>query len=113
MPLQNHKDILISGYILFGFAIFIIPLICGIIYFISPKRAVTEIRSFKSSFETALIITLNALIAVLVLSVILDLDYSSYPDVARIILIPILAAINIPVFIIIRYSLLDRQKYYS
>ena len=103
----------ISGYVLFGFAIFIIPLICGIIYFISPKRAVTEIRSFKSSFETALIITLNALIAVLVLSVILDLDYSSYPDVARMILIPILAAINIPVFIIIRYSLLDRQKYYS
>ena len=100
-------------YSLFGLAVFIFPLVSGIIYYISPKRAVAEIRTFKSSFETALIITLELLIAILMITVIRNLDFGNYPDVARTLFVPLLIVINVPIYVIIKYSLLDRQSYYS
>ena len=100
-------------YFLFGLAVFIFPLVSGIIYYISPKRAVAEIRTFKSSFETALIITLELLIAILMITVIRNLDFGNYPDVARTLFVPLLIVINVPIYVIIKYSLLDRQSYYS
>ena len=101
------------SYFLFGLGVFIFPLVSGIIYYISPKRAVAEIRTFKSSFETALIITLELLIAILMVTVIRNLDFSNYPDVARTLFVPLLIVINVPIYVIIKYSLLDRQSYYS
>lgn len=101
------------SYFLFGLAVFIFPLVSGIIYYISPKRAVAEIRTFKSSFETALIITLELLIAILMVTVIRNLDFGNYPDVARTLFIPLLIVIDVPIYVIIKYSLLDRQSYYS
>ena len=101
------------SYFLFGLAVFIFPLVSGIIYYISPKRAVAEIRTFKSSFETALIITLELLIAILMITVIRNLDFGNYPDVARTLFVPLLIVINVPIYVIIKYSLLDRQSYYS
>lgn len=103
----------LTAYLLFELALFILPLLFGINFFVSPRRAVSEIRSFKSAFETALIVTLNLLIAILVLTVVFDLDYSSYPDVARSLLVPLLIVVNVPVYVIIKYSLLERQSYYS
>lgn len=102
-----------TPYVIFGLIVFILPLISGIIYFISPKRAIAEIRTFKSAFETALIITLDAMIGILVLAVAFNLDFTSYPDLARIVLVPVIIAVNVPVYVIIRYSLLDKQTYYS
>lgn len=103
----------LTAYFLFELALFILPLSFGINFFVSPRRAVSEIRSFKSAFETALIVTLNLLIAILVLTVVFDLDYSSYPDVARSLLVPLLIVVNVPVYVMIKYSLLERQSYYS
>lgn len=100
-------------YVIFGLIVFILPLISGIIFFISPKRAIAEIRTFKSAFETALIITLDAMIGIIVLAVAFNLDFTSYPDLARIVLVPIIIAVNVPIYVIIRYSLLDKQTYYS
>lgn len=113
LTMESVLDFGAMPYVIFGLLVFILPLINGIIYFISPKRAIAEIRSFKSSFETALIITLDAMIAILVLAVAFNLDFTSYPDLARIVLVPIIIAVNVPIYVIIRYSLLDKQTYYS
>lgn len=113
LTMENVLSFGTTPYVIFGLIILILPLLCGTIYFISPKRAVLEIRSFKDAFETALIVTLNAMIAVLVIAVIFDIDFTSYSDVARMIFIPIIIAINIPLYVVIRYSLLDKHIYYS
>lgn len=113
LTMETVLDFGAMPYVIFCLSVFVLPLISGIIYFISPKRAIAEIRSFKSSFETALIITLDAMIAILVLAVAFNLDFTSYPDLARIVLVPIIIAVNVPIYVIIRYSLLDKQTYYS
>lgn len=113
LTMESVLDFGTMPYVIFGLIVFILPLISGIIYFISPKRAIAEIRTFKSAFETALIITLDAMIGILVLAVAFNLDFTSYPDLARIVLVPIIIAVNVPVYVIIRYSLLDKQTYYS
>lgn len=113
LTMNGVLDFPTYGYFLFGLLVFIFPLVSGIIYYISPKRAVAEIRPFKSAFETALIITLELLIAILMVTVIRNLDFGNYADVARTLFIPLLIVINVPIYVIIKYSLLDRQQYYS
>ncbi len=100
-------------YIYFTIAIFIFPLLCGMIYYMAPKRTVAELSTFKSSFETSLIITLNLILMTLVYVVIIDLDFSSIQQITRDLFLPILIVINIPIYIIIRYSLLEKQMYFS
>ncbi len=100
-------------YIYFTIAIFIFPLLCGMIYYMAPKRTIAELSTFKSSFETSLIITLNLILMILVYVVIIDLDFSSIQQITRDLFLPILIVINIPIYIIIRYSLLEKQMYFS
>ena len=103
----------IEPYIYFGMITLIFPVLCGMLYYMAPKRTIAEVATFKSSFETALIITLNLILMVLVYIVIVDLDFSSQQEVARNLFVPILMVINVPIYIIIRYSLLERQMYFS
>lgn len=103
----------IEAYIIFCGVLLLLPLITGVLYYMAPKRTVAEVSSFKSSFETALIVTLNIILIVLVYAVIIDLDFSSMQEVTKIVLIPILAIINIPLYVVIRYSLLEKQMYFS
>ena len=79
----------------------------------APKRTVAEVSSFKSSFETALIITLNLVLMILVCAVIIDLDFTSMKEITKMIFVPVLAFINIPLYVVIRYSLLEKQMYFS
>lgn len=113
LTMNTVLDFPIYSYFLFGLAVFILPLVSGVIYYISPKRAVAEVRPFKSAFETALIITLELLIAILMVTVIRNLDFGNYAEVARSLFIPLLIVINVPIYVIIKYSLLDKQQYFS
>ena len=83
------------------------------IYYMAPKRTVAEVANFKSAFETALIITLNLILLILVYAVIIDLDFSSQFELTRNLFIPLMMVINIPIYVIIRYSLLEKQMYFS
>lgn len=100
-------------YLIFAGITFVYPLVCGIIYYISPKRVVSEVGTFKSAFETALIITLNLILLVLVVAVIINLDFSSATEISQKLFVPILIIINIPILTIFKYSLLEKQMYFS
>lgn len=100
-------------YLIFAGITFVYPLVCGIIYYISPKRVVSEAGTFKSAFETALIITLNLILLVLVVAVIINLDFSSATEISQKLFVPILIIINIPILTIFKYSLLEKQMYFS
>lgn len=103
----------IEAYIYFSVAIFIFPMISGMLYYMAPKRTIAEVSPFKSAFETALILTLNLVLMILVYTVIIDLDFSSYQDVVKHLFLPLLTVINVPIYVIIRYSLLEKQMYFS
>lgn len=100
-------------YLIFACITFVYPLVCGIIYFISPRRVVNEVGTFKSAFETALIITLNLILLVLVVAVIINLDFSSATEISQKLFVPILIIINIPILTIFKYSLLEKQMFFS
>lgn len=100
-------------YLIFAGITFVYPLVCGIIYFISPRRVVNEVGTFKSAFETALIITLNLILLVLVVAVIINLDFSSATEISQKLFVPILIIINIPILTIFKYSLLEKQMFFS
>ncbi len=103
----------IGSYLLFVAAVLVLPLVYGVIYFFAPKRAVGEISSFKSSFETALIITLNLFLLIIAFAIVTNLDFSSSREINAKIFIPVLIALNVPLFVVIRYSILENQTYFS
>lgn len=103
----------IGSYLLFIAAVMVLPLVYGVIYFFAPKRAVGEISSFKSSFETALIITLNLFLLIIAFAIVTNLDFSSSYEINAKIFIPVLIALNVPLFVVIRYSILENQTYFS
>jgi len=49
----------------------------------------------------------------LAVAIFVNLDFSSPQAITRMIFIPILIVINIPLYIVIRYSLLEKQMYFS
>lgn len=100
-------------YLYFGLIVLIFPIISSAIYYMAPKRTVGEVGAFKSSFETALIITLNLILMILVCAVIIDIDFSSIQDLSRFIFMPLLIVLNVPIYVVIRYSLLEKQMYFS
>ncbi|MBE5764308.1 MAG: PadR family transcriptional regulator [Clostridiales bacterium] len=103
----------IEPYIYFSIAVLAFPIITGMVYYMAPKRTVAEVSNFKSAFETALIITLNLILLILVYAVVIDLDFSSHFAIARNLFVPLMMVINVPIFVIIRYSLLEKQMYFS
>lgn len=113
LAMENVLEFGLPTYIYFGVIVILLPIVCSMIYYMAPKRTVAEVSTFKSAFETALIITLNLILMILVYVVIIDLDFSSKQEIARNLFIPLLIVINIPIYIIIRYSLLEKQMYFS
>ncbi len=103
----------IPTYIYFSLITMLLPIVCSMLYYMAPKRTIAEVSTFKSAFETALIITLNLILMILVYVVIIDLDFSSKQELARNLFVPLLIVLNLPIYVIIRYSLLEKQMYFS
>lgn len=113
LTMEGTVKLGVGSYFLFVGLVAILPAVFGVIYYLTPKRVINEISSFKGSFETALIITLNLVLLIIAVSIVTNLDFSSAAQLSRGIFIPIMVSINVPVFVIIRYSLLENQAYFS
>ena len=113
LTMENVLTFGVEPYIYFSIGMLLFPIITGSLYYMAPKRTVGEVSTFKSAFETALIITLNLVLLILVYTVIIDLDFSSYQQLTRNLFLPLLIVINVPIYVIIRYSLLEKQMYFS
>lgn len=113
LTMESVAKLGVGTYFIFLAVAAILPAVFGIIYYLTPTRAVNDVGSFKGSFETALIITLNLILLIIALAIVINLDFSSISSLARGVFIPVLVAINVPVFVIIRYSLLENQAYFS
>lgn len=91
----------------------IIPLISGIIYKIYPNVRIKEIYLFKNAIEVALMITLNLILIICAFAVLMNIDFNNGIQLLKYIILPILCVINIPIYVFIKYSLLDRNAYLS
>ena len=94
-------------------AAFLVPLILTIRYFVSGNNKVTEIAPFRSAMEVSLIITFQIVIIVLAVALFSSIDFNSHSQVLSYIAIPCIFALNIPVFFILKYLLLESGKYFT
>lgn len=113
LTMEGTAKLGVGAYFIFLGVIAVMPIVFGITYYLTPKRVIGEVSSFKGSFETALIITLNLVLLIIAVSIVINLDFSSATQLSRGIFIPVMISINVPVFVIVRYSLLENQAYFS
>ena len=97
--------------ILGGLAIF--PLVSLIVYLINSKRSVYEVAQFKDAMSVALIITFQLAIIILCVALFVSVDFNNFKEVTTYILLPFILAINIPLYFILKYSLLSTGKYFT
>ena len=72
-----------------------------IMYAISPKRKVKEITSFKDA------------IIILCVALFCEVDFNNVKEVLSFIVLPFILCINLPLFPILKYSLLGSGKYFD
>ncbi len=113
LTMESTAKFGIGTYFIFVGIIAVLPIAFGIIYYLTPKRVVNDIGTFKSAFETALIITLNIVLLIIAFAIVTNLDFSSAMYLTRGIFIPIMISVNVPVFVIVKHSLLENQAYFS
>lgn len=91
----------------------IFPAITILMFLLSPKRLVDEVSQFKDAMGVALIITFQMSIIILCIALFASVDFNSFKEVSSFILLPLVLALNIPIYFILKYSLLSTGKYFT
>ncbi|MDY2879490.1 MAG: helix-turn-helix transcriptional regulator [Candidatus Borkfalkiaceae bacterium] len=91
----------------------LVPVIMTLRYIVGRKTKVTEIAPFRSAMEVSLIITFQIIIIILAVSLFCSVDFNSYSQVLSFVLIPSIFALNVPVYFILKYLLLESGKYFT
>lgn len=91
----------------------LLPLVLFVIYLVSPKRKIREVTQFKDAITVFLIITFQLMIVDLCVALFLEVDFNNVKDVLAFIVIPFVIMFNIPLFPIVKYSLLGSGSYFD
>lgn len=91
----------------------IYPAITLIMYLLNSKRVVDEIAQFKDAMGVALIITFQMAIIILCVALFVSVDFNNFKEVSSFILLPFILALNVPLYFILKYSLLSTGKYFT
>lgn len=91
----------------------LLPLVLCVIYLVSPKRKIREVTQFKDAITVFLIITFQLMIVDLCVALFLEVDFNNIKDVLAFIVIPFVIMFNIPLFPIVKYSLLGSGSYFD
>lgn len=91
----------------------IYPLITIFMYLLSSNRCVNEVMPFKDAMGVALIITFQLAILILCVAMFVGVDLNNFVEVLTFIILPFVLAINIPIYFILKYSLLSTGKYFT
>lgn len=104
-------DVSVKLIILGCLAVF--PLICLLLFILSPKRAVPEVSSFKDAMGLALLITIQSLVLIVCVAIFIGVDFNNFKELATYIILPLVLVLNIPLYFILKYSLLSTGKYFT
>ena len=90
-----------------------LPLIMLAMYVVSPRRKVREISQFRDAITVFLIVTFQLIIIDLCVALFVEVDFNNIKEVLTYIVVPFILIINIPLFAIVKYSLLDTGRYFD
>ena len=91
----------------------LLPIAMLVIYLITPNRKVREISGFKDVITVFLIITFQLVIVDLCVALFMEVDFNNAKEVLSYIVVPFILLINIPLFPIVKYSLLGTGRYFD
>lgn len=91
----------------------LLPLVLFVIYLVSPKRKIREATQFKDAITVFLIITFQLMIVDLCVALFFEVDFNNIKEVLSFIVIPFVIIFNIPLFPIVKYSLLGNGSYFD
>ena len=90
-----------------------LPIIMLAMYVISPRRKVREISQFRDAITVFLIVTFQLIIIDLCVALFMEVDFNNIKEVLAYIVVPFILIINIPLFAIVKYTLLDTGRYFD
>lgn len=90
-----------------------LPVIMLAMYIISPRRKVREISQFRDAITVFLIVTFQLIIIDLCVALFMEVDFNNIKEVLAYIVVPFILIINIPLFAIVKYTLLDTGRYFD
>ncbi len=90
-----------------------LPVIMLAMYIISPRRKVREISQFRDAITVFLIVTFQLIIIDLCIALFMEVDFNNIKEVLAYIVVPFILIINIPLFAIVKYTLLDTGRYFD
>ena len=99
--------------IIIAVCMFIFTFVNMLNYVLARKKKVFEIPSFKNAMEVSLIITFQLLVIIIGFAIISEVDFDNLRAVLLYIALPGIIALNIPIYFIIKYSLLERKTYFD
>lgn len=111
--LENIIDWDLSVKLIILGCLAVFPLICLLLYILSPKRAVPEVSSFKDAMGLALLITIQSLVLIVCVAIFIGVDFNNFKELATYIILPLVLVLNIPLYFILKYSLLSTGKYFT
>ena len=72
-----------------------------------------EVSQFKDAITVFLIITFQLIIVDLCVALFLEVDFNNVKEVMSYLVVPFILIINIPLFAIVKYSLLGSGRYFD
>lgn len=88
-----------------------VPITFLVLYLKNKNKTVSNINRFRDSIEIVFIIALNLILLICAIAIISDINFSSAKDLLRYLIIPIVYVLNIPLFFIFKYVLLEKNGY--
>ena len=101
----------VSAQIALPIVLFILPLSMLIARFADSKATVSEVKRFGEAMEIALLVAFQILIIIFAVALFSSVDFNDGSQIINYIVIPIILDINVPIYVIIKYTLLSYGKY--
>ena len=109
-PLLNFSTAFLIGA---PIVVFILPLVFLIMRIIDGEATVPSVSPFRNAMEVVLIVTFQLLIIILGVALFISVDFNNYKELVTYIILPSVVAINVPVYFMIKYALLNTGKYFK
>lgn len=101
-----------SVYLISAFVGLLFPIVSTICYVRRPKKSISRLANAKTVFVSTALVIFNIILIFLAVILLAELDLSIYRNIILYIVFPAVVLIDIPLYFIIKYKLLNTFKFY-
>lgn len=113
LTIKFNQGFSIWFYVISLLAFSCVPIVFWIVYLKNKNKTVSNINKFRDSIEVVFIIALNLILLICAIAIISDINFYSAKDLLKYLIIPIIYVLNLPLFFIIKYVLLEKNGYFN